>query len=90
MSCQDKEATESYSEVYGRLLIDRAVKAGLLKKETDSLYLPVEDVEDVLVGEYYNYPECHISVTDLRERQLTVKGRLCTARGMNHEQDRWE
>ena len=42
ISCQDKEDNAMYSSVYGRLLIDRAMKAGLLKEETESVYIPVE------------------------------------------------
>ena len=75
----------NYSEVYGRLLIDRALKAGLLTKESDSLYVPIESVENQPVAEYYNYPETQITVKDLRELNLSIKGKLCTSRGMDKE-----
>ena len=84
ISCEG-EKDHDYSEVYGRLLIDRALKAGLLTKESDSLYVPVETVVNHPVAEYYHYPETQITVTDLRERELSIKGRLCTSRGMDQE-----
>lgn len=87
ISCQDKEDNAMYSSVYGRLLIDRAMKAGLLKEETESVYVPVENKENVEVGEYYNYPGCHITITDLREKEITIKGRVCTSRGMDGKND---
>ena len=76
-----------YSSVYGRLLIDRAMKAGLLKEETESVYVPVENKENVEVGEYYKYPGCHITISDLREKEITIKGRVCTSRGMDGKND---
>lgn len=90
LSCEDKNDNESYSAVYGRLLIDRAVKAGLLKEETESVYIPVKNVENVEVGEYYNYPECHITITDLREKNMVIKGRVCTSRGMDGKNDMYD
>ena len=89
VSCEDAEENASYSSVYGRLLIDRAVKAGLLqeKEGSASVYVPVSNVENREVGEYYHYPPCHISIQDLRERQVVLKGRVCTSRGMDGKKD---
>ena len=39
------------------------------------------------VGEYYNYPGCHITISDLREKEITIKGRVCTSRGMDGKND---
>ena len=58
-----------------------------LKEETESVYVPVENKENVEVGEYYNYPGCHITITDLREKEITIKGRVCTSRGMDGKND---
>lgn len=59
ISCENEKEEQSYSSIYGRLLIDRAVKAGLLEEETESKYIPKEDANNVEVGEYYAYPPSH-------------------------------
>ena len=89
LSCENSEENASYSSVYGRLLIDRAVKAGLLqeKEGSESVFVPVSNVEEVEVGEYYHYPPCHISIQDLREKKIKIKGRVCTSRGMDGKKD---
>ena len=87
LSCKDKESHSSYSPVYGRLLIHRAVLAGLLKEEGESQVLPVKDVTDVEVPEYHAYEPAHISVKDLRSENLVLQGRLCTSRGMDGKND---
>lgn len=87
ISCQDEKDEDSYSSIYGRLLIDRAVKAGLLKEESEGKYVSEKDVADVEVGEYYAYPKSHVSVKDLREEKMTLHGRLCTSRGMDGKSD---
>ena len=73
--------------MYGRLLIDRAVKAGLFKEDEDSHIVPVESVTDVEVPAYYGYEMGHVSVKDLRSENVVIKGRLCTSRGMDGKND---
>lgn len=90
LSCQDKESHSSYSPVYGRLLIHRAVLAGLLKEEGESQVLPVKDVTNVEVPEYHAYEPGFISVKDLRSENLVIQGRMCTSRGMDGKNDMYE
>ena len=85
LSCDDEERTSAYSPIYGRLLVDRAVTDGLLVEESANVYVPKEEVENVEVEGYYSYPTTYVTVKDLREMNLTLKGKLCTARGMNGE-----
>ena len=87
ISCENEKEEQSYSSIYGRLLIDRAVKAGLLEEETESKYIPKEDANNVEVGEYYAYPPSHISVHDLRDEKISIQGRLCTSRGIDGKND---
>lgn len=87
ISCQDEKDEDSYSSIYGRLLIDRAAKAGLLKEESEGKYVPERDVSDFEVDEYYAYPKSHLSVKDLREEEIVLHGRLCTSRGMDGKSD---
>lgn len=89
LSCESETPSSFYSPIYGRLLIDRAVKAGLLVKEDDS-FIPPENtpnVENVEVPEYFSYPKSHISVKDLRNEEIVFHGRLCTSRGMDGQND---
>ena len=89
LSCENETPAASYSPIYGRLLIDRAVKAGLLTKESDAFVPPKDasNVENVEVPEYYIYPKTHISVKDLRDDNIVLHGRLCTSRGMDCKND---
>lgn len=89
LSCENETPSASYSPIYGRLLVDRAVKAGLLTKEDDA-YVPLENtpnVENVEVPEYFTYPTTHISVKDMRNEEIVFHGRLCTSRGMDCQND---
>ena len=90
LSCDDEDRTSAYSSVYGRLLVDRAVMDGLLIEESMNAYVPKDNVENVEVEGYYSYPVTHVSVKDLRNEGLVLKGKLCTGRGMDcekYEQD---
>ena len=87
ISCENEKDEQSYSSIYGRLLIDRAVKAGLLEEETESKYIPKGDIDNIEVNEYYAYPPSHLSVHDLRNEKLSIQGRLCTSRGMDGKND---
>lgn len=83
LSCDDEDRAAAYSSVYGRLLVDRCVTDGLLVEDGPNVYVPKEDVEDVVIEGYYSYPETHVTVKDLRSDNITLKTKLCTARGMN-------
>ena len=90
LSCDDEDRTSAYSSVYGRLLVDRAVMDGLLIEESMNAYVPKDNVENVEVEGYYSYPVTHVSVKDLRNEGIVLKGKLCTGRGMDcekYEQD---
>lgn len=86
LSCEHEQEEQSYSAIYGRLLIDRAVKKGLLT-EIDSKAVPKGDFTSIEGEEYYAYPKNHISVVDLSKEELTIQGRLCTSRGMDGKHD---
>ena len=86
ISCQDSDPSSSYSPIYGRLLIDRAVKAGLLS-EGENGVVPIQNVETVELSTYHDYPESCVSVKDLREEGIVVKGRLCSSGGMDGKSD---
>ena len=58
---------------------------GLLVEERANVYVPKEEVENVEIEGYYSYPTTYVTVKDLREMNLTLKGKLCTSRGMNEE-----
>ena len=83
LSCDDEDRASAYSSVYGRLLVDRCVMDSLLVEESPNVYVPREEVENVVIEGYYSYPETHVTVKDLREKNLSFKTRLCTARGMS-------
>lgn len=85
LSCDDEDRASAYSSVYGRLLVDRCVMDGLLVEDGANVYVPKEEVENVVIEGYYSYPETHVTVKDLREEGLVIKTKLCTARGLNHE-----
>lgn len=88
VSCDDEDRSAAYSSVYGRLLVDRCVTDGLLVEEGDNVYVPKEDVENVPIEGYYSYPETHVTVKDLRSKNIVLKSTLCTARGMDNEEFR--
>lgn len=85
LSCDDEDRSAAYSSVYGRLLVDRCVTDGLLVEEGANVYAPKEDVENVPIEGYYSYPETHVTVKDLRSKNIVVKTTLCTGRGMENE-----
>ena len=89
LSCEHEQEEQSYSAIYGRLLIDRAVKEGLLT-EIDSKAVPKGDFSNIEGEEYYAYPQNHISIVDLSKEELTIQGRLCTSRGMDGKRDMYE
>lgn len=54
-------------------------------EESANVYVPKEEVENVEIEGYYSYPTTYVTVKDLRAMNLTLKGKLCTSRGMNEE-----
>ena len=87
ISCEDSDEASPYSYAYGRLLIDRAVKNGMFEDLSNSCFVPTTDVLEKTVDSYYFYPETTIRVTDLRSENISLKGRLCTSRGINESGD---
>ena len=83
VSCDDEAANGAYSPVYGRLLVDRCVLDGLLVEESEGVFVPKEDVENVEVEGYYSYPKTHVTIRDRRSEGLEVKTKLCTQRGFD-------
>ena len=86
LSCDDEDRSAAYSSVYGRLLVDRCVTDGLLVEESPNVYVPKEEVENVVIEGYYSYPETHVTVKDLRDQQIVLNTCLCTSRGYQSEE----
>ncbi|KAK8815198.1 hypothetical protein WA158_003410 [Blastocystis sp. Blastoise] len=84
LDCEGEDDTHAYSEAYGRLLVDRAFKAGMFSMENNHYILKEKEITKV-VEDYYTYPETEIHGIDLTDKHITLNSTICTGRGWDKQ-----